>query len=680
MSDIFPQHAEDIKDHVGNLRRQLNEYSYHYYVLDAPIVPDAEYDRLYRELQTLELQHPQLVTNDSPTQRVGEKPLKNFPEVRHSIPMLSLDNAFDEQDLKNFDKRIRDILGLMNEEIDYAAEPKLDGVAVSLLYANGVLVRGATRGDGNMGEDITQNIRTIKSIPLHLRGLFPQILEIRGEVYIPKKEFEAFNQHALRNGEKTFANPRNAASGSLRQLDPQVTAHRPLNIYLYGIGEVKEPSKNNPLPKTHHEILQWLAGFGLRVVPHQAVVHGLTGLVSYQSDLLQKRNQLPYEIDGAVFKVNQIALQQEIGYVTKAPRFATAFKFPAHEELTEIIAVDFQVGRTGALTPVARLKPVHVAGVIVSNATLHNIDEIERKNIRIGDTVIVRRAGDVIPEVVSVILSKRPAETTKIELPHICPVCGSEVIKLEDFAAARCTGGLFCPAQKKEAIKHFASRKAMDIEGLGDKIVNQLVDNGLIHHVDDLYRLTLPQLMSLERMGQKSAENLLDALTKSKETTLARFIFALGIREVGEATARALAYHFGELAKLRVAQYEDLLNVPDVGPVAAQSISHFFQEPHNNEILDELIRIGIHWSEKTHDRSQAQLAGLTFVITGTLATISREDASEILRGRGARVTNSISKNTSYLVVGDNPGSKLEKAKQLNVKILNEQDFLTLLKN
>ncbi len=658
---------------VEALRQQIEYHNYRYYVLDDPEIPDAEYDRLMRELQTLEKQFPELVTPNSPTQRVGAKPAKAFRQVKHRIPMLSLENCFTEEELRAFDKRIQERLGL-HASLVYAAEPKLDGLAVSLVYEHGELVQGSTRGDGETGEEITQNVRTIESIPLRLIDPEPPaLLEVRGEVYMPKAGFEALNERARRNGEKTFANPRNAAAGSLRQLDPKVTASRPLEMYCYGVGVVE----GLQLPNTHFATLQLLKSIGLRISPEIRRVTGVDGCLAYYRDMSERRAALPYEIDGVVYKVDRIELQEQLGYVSRAPRWAIAHKFPAQEELTRVLDVEFQVGRTGAITPVARLEPVVVGGVTVSNATLHNMDEVERKDIRIGDTVIVRRAGDVIPEVVAVVKSRRPSNARKVKMPSHCPVCGSEIVRMEGEAIARCSGGLFCPAQRKEAIKHFASRRAMDIDGLGDKLVEQLIDKGLVEHVDDLYRLTETQLVSLERMGPKSARNLLEALERSKETTLARFIYALGIREVGEATAAALAQHFKHFEALRKASEEELLEVPDVGPVVAGHIRKFFSQPHNNEVIDALLAAGIHWPEEEQARPQP-LQGQTYVITGALDAMTREQAKEYLQALGAKVAGSVSKKTTAVFVGRDPGSKLAKAQALGVPVKSEAELLALL--
>ncbi len=666
-----------VVERAEELRRQIEYHNYRYYVLDDPEIPDAEYDRLMRELEALEAAHPEIIIPNSPTQRVGAKPRDGFREVRHDMPMLSLNNCFSEEELRAFDRRVREGLGV-ESAVEYASEPKLDGLAISLVYEDGELVLGATRGDGYTGEDVTANVRTIDSIPLRLLGDgIPKRLDVRGEVVMPIAGFRALNEAARKKGEKEFANPRNAAAGSLRQLDPAVTARRPLQMYCYAIGR----AEGVELAETHFGQLEQLRGWGLRVSREVRLVEGVDGCLDYYRRMGEKRDSLPFEIDGVVYKVNRIDWQERLGYVSRAPRWAIAHKFPAHEEMTQVLDVEFQVGRTGALTPVARLKPVFVGGVTVSNATLHNMDEVERKDVRIRDWVIVRRAGDVIPEIVSVVLSKRPPDARKVVLPKKCPVCGSAVVRIEGEAVARCTGGLYCPAQRREAIKHFASRKAMDIEGLGDKLVEQLIDRGLVEHVDDLYRLTVDDLVKLERMGPKSAQNLIDALEKSKQTTLARFIYALGIREVGEATARALAAHFRSLDRLREASIEELEAVPDIGPVVAKHIHTFFRQPHNLEVIDNLLEAGIRWEEPEAPEPEAQpLAGMTFVLTGALESMTREEAGEKLMALGARVSGSVSKKTTAVIVGDKPGSKLAKAEKLGVPVLDEQGLLALLKD
>lgn len=663
--------SKTIIDRVHTLRKLLNDYNYHYYVLDEPKVPDAEYDRLFRELHTLEKEHPELITPDSPTQRVGEAPATEFKQVQHHVPMLSLDNAFTDEEALAFDHRIHERLDLPDEKkIEYVCEPKIDGLAISLVYENGMLTRAATRGDGLVGEDILANVRTINSIPLHLRGDdYPTFLEVRGEVYMPLDGFNKFNELATKAGEKTFVNPRNAAAGSLRQLDPKITAARPLSSFCYALGEFK----GDKIPANHFDFLQKLKTWGFKVNPEIVVVESIDECLKFHKKILKKRDSMPYEIDGVVYKVNSMHLQQKLGFVSRAPRWALAHKFPASEELTTVINVEFQVGRTGALTPVARLKPVFVGGATVSNATLHNIDEVWHKDVRIGDTVIVRRAGDVIPEVVGVIKERRPRDAKKIMLPKHCPVCGADVVKTEAEVAARCSGGLYCAAQRKESIKHFASRAAIDVDGLGDKLVEQLVDAKLIHNVADLYSLTLEQLSNLERMGKKSAQNLLDALEKSKSTTLSRFIYALGIREVGEATAQSLANHFGDLEKVMHADLETLQEIPDIGPVVAAHIVTFFHQKHNTELITKLINAGIRW-QQVKISENLPLAGQTFVLTGGLSSMTREEAKERLHALGAKTSESVSSKTSYVVAGVDPGSKLEKAKKLNVKIIDEKEF------
>lgn len=662
------------KNRARELREQIIYHNYRYYVLDDPVVSDAEYDRLFRELQALETRYPQLVTPDSPTQRIGAQPSKAFAQVDHEIPMLSLDNALTEEELRDFDRRVRERLQV--EQVVYAAEPKLDGLAVSLRYEQGVLVTAATRGDGMRGENITLNVRTIGSIPLRLLGSgAPRVLEVRGEVYMPLQGFDALNEAARARGEKTFANPRNAAAGSLRQLDPRVTASRPLDMISYGIGVVE----GTEAPDSYSGILEWIRDFGLRVSPQRAVVEGVAGCLDYYRDLAERRDELPYEIDGVVFKVNSIAQQRELGFVSRAPRWAVAQKFPAREETTRLLDVEFQVGRTGALTPVARLQPVHVGGVTVSNATLHNMDEVQRMGVRIGDTVIVHRAGDVIPKVVGVVKEQRPSDTREIQLPDTCPVCGADVIRLEGEAVARCSGGLYCEAQRKESIKHFASRRAMDIDGLGDKLVEQLVDRGWVHTLADLYHLSGEQLASLERMGEKSAANLLAALEASKETTLARFIYAMGIREVGEATARSLSAYYGTMERLMQADEESLQQVPDVGPVVASHIATFFSQPHNLEVIAQLAQLGVpHIAAQTPAATQRRFEGETFVLTGTLASMTRDEAKQRLQELGAKVSGSVSGKTRYVVAGEAAGSKLDKAKKLGVEVLDEAGFLKLL--
>ena len=665
----------DAEKRLHALRQELQRHNYLYYVLDRPEVSDSEYDRLLRELQALEAEHPDLVTPDSPSQRVGAAPAAEFGEVHHRVPMLSLDNAFSEEDLQGFDRRVREKLD--QEEVEYTAEPKLDGLAISLRYEDGMLISGATRGDGATGEDVTQNVRTVRSIPLQLMGKgWPAVLEVRGEVYMPKKGFDALNRELAKRGEKAYVNPRNTAAGSLRQLDPRITAQRPLEFYAYGLGEVK-PDR---LPKRHSEILEQLREWGVRVNRETRTVKGAAGCMAYYTGMGKKRDRLPYEIDGVVYKVDRLDWQQELGFVSRAPRWALAHKFPAQEEMTILKAVDFQVGRTGALTPTARLEPVFVGGVTVSNATLHNMDEVERKDIRIGDTVIVRRAGDVIPEVAEVVLARRPKGARKVHLPKTCPVCGSEVVRPEGEAVARCSGGLYCPAQRKELIRHFASRRAMDVEGLGDKIVDQLVETGAVHTPADLYKLTVAGLADMERMGEKSAQNLVDALEKSKTTTLPRFLLALGIPEVGEATALTLAQHFGALEALMEADEEALQEAPDVGPVVAAEIAAFFRQKHNCSVIAALRKAGVHWPampKRTADANQS-LAGKVFVLTGTLAGMTRDEAKERIQSQGGKVSGSVSKKTDYVVVGSEAGSKLKEAERLGIALLDEAALLRLL--
>lgn len=665
---------KNILQHLQKLRTAIDEHNYRYYVLDNPVIPDAEFDRLFRELQELEAQHPELVTPDSPTQRVGAAPASAFNTVQHEVPMLSLNNAFTEEELLAFDRRVRERLHV-EHTITYACEPKMDGLAVALIYEQGRLVRAATRGDGFAGEDITANIRTIATVPLHLRGdTYPAWLEVRGEAVMPKKDFQALNERYSKQGKKTFANPRNAAAGSLRQLDPRITAERPLALYCYGLGKIAWPD----MPHRHSEILAKLRDFGFLVADDASVVQGEQGCFEYYEQIEAKRDKLPYEIDGVVYKVDDLALQEKLGFVSRAPRWAIAYKFPAQEQLTQILAVEFQVGRTGALTPVARLEPVFVGGATVSNATLHNMDEIQRKDIHIGDTVVVRRAGDVIPEVVSVIADRRPKQAALVKMPRQCPVCHSDVIRLEGEAVARCTGGLYCAAQRKEGIKHFASRKAMDIDGLGDKLVEQLVDQEWVHDVSDLYTLKQEQLAEMERMGEKSAANLIDALDKSKKTTLTRFLYALGIREVGEATAHSLAAHFGRLSDLMQADEETLQQITDIGPIVAAHITAFFRQEHNRKVIEKIIKRGVQWQEGTPKKGAQPLSGKTFVLTGTLSSLTREEATERLQMLGAKVSSSVSKKTDYVVVGEAPGSKYDQAKKLGVPIIDEQELLRLI--
>lgn len=666
---------EKAKKEIETLRHKIDEHNYLYHVLDSPVISDAEFDQLFLRLKKLEAQYPELITPDSPTQRVGATPLKAFATIEHDVPMLSLDNAFTEESIGAFDQRIHDRLK-KHSLIEYCCEPKLDGVAINIRYENGFLLQAATRGDGSSGEDVTNNIKTIKMIPLHLRGKnHPSILDVRGEVYISKKGFEKLNDQAAKTGDKIFANPRNAAAGSLRQLDSRITASRPLEIYFYGVGLVKGEWK----PERHKEILEQLSEWGLRVNSLIKVEKGAEGCLNYYNKMFVERDKLPYEIDGVVYKVNSLAEQVSLGFITRAPRWAIAHKFPAEEAYTTIEDVEFGVGRTGALTPVARLKPVHVRGVTVSNATLHNMDEIRRKDIHIGDVVIVRRAGDVIPEVYAVVKERRPKNIKKIYLPKVCPVCHSAVEQVEGEAVARCTGGLICPAQRKETIRHFASRHAMNIEGLGDRLVEQLVDKKLINTIADIYELTQTQLENLERMGKKSAENVLAEIERSKKTTFPRFLYALGIREVGDATAKQLAAHFKTLQTIQEATEEELQAVSDIGPIVAAHIAHFFHEQHNKKVIHKLLNAGIHWPAIKETKAMP-LSGKTFVITGTLKDMSREEAKQKLEELGAKVAGSISNKTSFIIVGTDPGSKLEKAKTLGIEILSDNEFHKFLKD
>jgi DNA ligase (NAD+) len=663
----------DIKRRAAELREEIEFHNQRYYQLDSPLISDAEYDRLMVELQAIERQYPELVTPDSPTQRVGAPPVAAFAAVRHEIPMLSLDNAFSDEDVEDFRRRVSQRLG--HNDIGYLVEPKLDGLAVSLIYDQGFLVCGATRGDGQTGEDITHNVRTIRDIPLRLRGSgWPERFEVRGEVFMPKKAFLALNERARQNGDKVFVNPRNAAAGSLRQLDPKITASRHLCFYSYGYGIFP----GDRLPETQSMLMDRFKSWGIPVNPELHVVQGIAGCLAYYRDLLARRHDLPYEIDGVVYKVDRLADRRTLGFVARAPRWAIAHKFPAEEATTKVIAIEVQVGRTGALTPVARLEPVFVGGVTVTNATLHNADEVHRRDIRAGDTVVVRRAGDVIPEVVKSLPELRPADAPIFQMPSHCPVCGAEVELEPGEAIARCSGGLFCPAQHKESIKHFASRRAMDIDGLGDKLVDQILENKLIETVADLYRLTVEQLAALERMGRKSAENLINALERSKHTTLPRFLYALGIREVGEVTAHTLANHFRTLDHIMAADEEELQKVPDIGPSVAHHIYTFFRQPHNVGVVRALLDAGVHWDEIAEVKTGQPLEGRTFVITGTLSSMSREEAKARLQALGGKVTGSVSKNTSYVIAGADPGSKLTKAQELGVEVLDEVAFLRLI--
>ncbi len=673
---------QDPAGRMAWLRQTLHRYDHAYYVLDAPIVPDAEYDRLFAELQALEAQYPALASADSPTRRVGGAPLPELAPVRHALPMLSIRTETDTsaQGVRNFDARVRNALGLTPADppVEYLGELKFDGLAISLRYEHGVLVRAATRGDGEIGEDVTHNVRTIRQIPLQLFGAAPAVLEVRGEIYMRRDAFEALNARQRQAGEKTFVNPRNAAAGAVRQLDPRIAARRPLSFFAYGMGEQVgfEP------PATQAELLERLASLGLPVCEHRCLALGPEELIAFHARIAAIRDRLPYDIDGVVYKVNRFDLQRELGFVTREPRWAVAHKYPAQEEITRLIAIDVQVGRTGALTPVARLEPVFVGGVTVTNATLHNQDDIDRKDVRIGDWVIVRRAGDVIPEVVGPVLERRvgnPPRYRLLEAHPTCPVCGSHVVRAADEAVARCTGGLFCPAQRKQALLHFAARRAMDIEGLGDKLVDQLVDAGLVGNPADLYRLEPQTLANLERMGEKSAQKLLAAIDRSRHTTLARFIFALGIRNVGEATARDLARHFGKLDALIAADTQTLQQVPDVGPVVAQSIATFFAEPHNREVIAQLRAAGVHWDESEPDAApDGPLAGKTLVLTGTLPNLSREQAKALIEAAGGKVAGSVSKKTDWVVAGAEAGAKLDKAQALGVAIIDEEGLRRLL--
>lgn len=666
---------------VDALREEIRHHNYRYHVLDDPEVPDAEYDRLMRELQTLERDHPELVTAESPTQRVGDAPISAFGTIQHELPMLSLDNAFHEDELRDFHRRVLDRLERESggDDFIYAAEPKLDGAAVSLLYEDGRLVRGATRGDGTTGEDITHNVRTIEAVPLKLRGKsVPGVLEVRGEVFMPKAGFDAYNARAAEAGEKTFVNPRNAAAGSLRQLDPRLTAARPLDVYFYAVGVVRDGQMRDK----HSEMLDQLQEWGLKTCPERAVVQGVDGCLAYYKAIGNKRQSLPYEIDGVVYKVDSLAEQRELGFVSRAPRWAIAHKFPAQEEMTTVAAVEFQVGRTGALTPVARLEPVFVGGVTVSNATLHNIDELHRKDVRVGDTVIVRRAGDVIPEVVSVVASKRVKGAKRVQLPRKCPVCKSAVKREDDEAVARCTGGLFCAAQRAESLKHFVSRRALDIEGFGAKIIDQLVALDRLKTPADIFALNRDELASMERMGEKSAEKIIDSIAASKATSLPRFLYALGIREVGESTAGSLASYYGKLDAIATASEEDLQLVDDVGPIVASRIRGFFDEKHNVDVIAKLRKAGVSWPENAPIQvpNDGALLGKTFVLTGTLPSMTRGEAKERIQALGGKVTGSVSKKTDFLVAGDKAGSKLTKAQSLEIPVLDELELLSLLES
>ena len=660
---------------VEKLREIINQHNYQYYVLNDPAVPDAEYDRLMQELISLEKENPELVTKDSPTQRVGAIPLDSFTEVKHAMPMLSLNNAFDEEEMAAFDRRVRETLE--QDQIKYVGETKFDGLAVSLLYEDGVLTQAATRGDGTTGEDVTQNARTIWGIPLSLQSeIIPKRIEVRGEIYMTHQAFDKLNEKRSAKKEKIFVNPRNAAAGSMRQLDSRITADRELSFFAYSVGQI-EGDMWSPEITCHSEMLTRLKTLGLPVSPETIVLVGFKACLLYYRAIEKCRSNLDYDIDGVVFKVNDFRQQEIMGFVSRAPRWAIAYKFPPEEELTQVLDIEIQVGRTGALTPVARLEPVFVGGVTVTNATLHNEDEIKRKDVRVGDTVIVRRAGDVIPEVLKVVLERRPDKTEAFKLPSKCPICDSDVEREEGEAVFRCSGGLYCSAQQIQAIIHFASRRAMNIDGLGDKLIEQLVEKGLIKNVADLYGLTHGQLAELERMAEKSASNIIEALKKSKETTLDRFIYALGIREVGDATARTLANHFGNLSAIRSATQEALEGVADIGPIMAKHIVTFFLQNHNQEVINDLLTAGVHWQD-VEIKTEQPLQGKTFVITGTLESMKRDEAKQRLLELGAKVSGSVSKKTDYVIAGNEPGSKAEKARQLGVEILDEAGFLSLI--
>lgn len=668
---------ESNEQKLTELRTTLRHHEYLYHVMDTPEIPDAEYDRLMRELRELEAQHPELITPDSPTQRVGAAPLASFSQIRHEVPMLSLDNVFDEESFLAFNKRVQDRLK-NSDDLTYCCELKLDGLAVSILYENGLLVQAATRGDGTTGEDITSNVRTIRAIPLKLRGdNIPQRLEVRGEVFLPQAGFEKINEEARRTGGKVFANPRNAAAGSLRQLDPRITAKRPLTFFCYGVGVLE----GGELPASHSARLQQFKFWGLPVSERVKLCHTPEEVLTYYRKVEEDRPNLGFDIDGVVIKVDSLALQEQLGFVARAPRWAVAFKFPAQEQMTFVRDVEFQVGRTGAITPVARLEPVHVAGVLVSNATLHNADEIERLGLRIGDKVVIRRAGDVIPQVVNVVLSERPEETREIVFPTHCPVCHSDVERIEGEVVTRCTGGLICGAQRKESLKHFVSRRALDVDGMGDKIIDQLVEKEYVHTPADLFQLTPGKLTGLDRMGPKSAQNIVDALDKSKETTFARFLYALGIREVGEATAAGLAAHFGTIEALEQASIDDLQKVPDVGIVVATHVRNFFAEESNREVIAQLRKEGVRWPAPVvvnAEEIDSPFAGKTIVLTGSLSQLSRDDAKAQLVALGAKVAGSVSKKTDLVIAGEAAGSKLAKAQELGIAVIDEDEMLRLL--
>jgi DNA ligase (NAD+) len=685
----MPGNAKTAAQQRDALHRVLHQHAHRYYVLDDPSVPDAEYDKLFRELQELEAAHPELLTPDSPTQRVGGKPLDQFASVRHKVPMLSIRTETDTEatGAQNFDTRMRKELGLAESDppVEYVAELKFDGLAMSLRYENGVLVQAATRGDGEVGEDVTQNIRTINQIPLRLPADAPPVMEVRGEVYMRRADFEALNEKQREKiaqgakGEKTFVNPRNAAAGGVRQLDPAMAAQRRLSFFAYGLGEVTPVEEGGPAFETHFQLLLTLKSWGFPVASQTQLAQGAPELIAFHQAMGQQRDSLPYDIDGVVYKVNSLVLQRKMGFVTREPRWAVAHKYPAQEQLTTVLAIEVQVGRTGKLTPVAKLAPVFVGGVTVTNATLHNEDEARRKDVRVGDTVIVRRAGDVIPEVVSVLLDKRVPGAEQFTMPRKCPVCGSDAVREEGEVDYRCTGGLFCGAQRKEAILHYAHRRAVEVEGLGDKLVEQLVDANVIRTLPDLYKLGLTALAGLDRMAEKSANNLLEALEKSKQTTLPRFLFGLGIRHVGEATAKELARHFGKLDAIMDATEEQLLEVSDVGPIVAQSLRTFFEQPHNREVVEQLRACGVTWEEgEPAARAPQPLSGKTFVITGTLPTLSRDEAKDKVEAAGGKVAGSVSKKTDYVVAGEEAGSKLVKAQTLGVPVIDEAALLAML--
>ena len=682
-ADLFdtggPAPSDVPAERAAELRRQLNHHAHRYYVLDAPDIPDAEYDRLFHELQAIEAAHPELRTPDSPTQRVIGQVLDGLVPVRHAVPMLSIQTETDTTaaGAQAFDARVRRELGLPPEApaISYAAELKFDGLAINLRYEHGVLVQAATRGDGETGEDVTQNIRTIAQIPLRLQGIDAEVLEVRGEVYMKRSAFEQLNERQREKGERTYVNPRNTAAGAVRQLDPAITAQRPLSFYAYGLGEVRGWA----VPPTHGAVLDAFVAMGLPVCEHRIVTQGAAGLVAFHEAMNRQRDSLDFDIDGIVYKVDSLALQRQLGFKTREPRWAVAHKYPAQEQVTRLNGIEIQVGRTGKLTPVAKLEPVFVGGTTVSNATLHNLFEMRRKGVRVGDMVIVRRAGDVIPEVVGRVPGPRAGYVPNFSMPKACPVCGSAVVRERGEVNHRCSGGLFCPAQRKQALLHFAGRRAMDIEGLGEKLVDQLVDGGLIRTLPELYTLGVAKLAALDRMADKSAQNLVDALDKSKRTTMARFLFALGIRHVGEATAKDLARHFGALDGVMDASVEQLLEVPDVGPVVAQSLHTFFQQPHNREVVEQLRAAGVCWEEGAPaPRARLPLVGKTFVLTGTFPTLKRDQAKDMLEAAGAKVAGSVSKKTDYVVAGEEAGNKLDKARELGIAVIDEAGMLALL--